>query len=179
MPEISIRPAKVDDIQFIIELDHSYSSEHVWQMDIRQTTGETNIIFREVRLPRPMQVSYPKQYLNIKDEWTNRNGVLVSEIKGSMVGYISLNNQTTLRTTWVTDIAVKRQYRQQGIGSAMVIAAQEWALKKSSGRIILEMQPKNYPAIKLAKKLGFDLCGYNDHYYPNNDIALFFSKWLG
>ena len=28
------------------------------------------------------------------------------------------------------------------------------------------------------KKLGFELCGYNDHYFANHDIALFFSKWL-
>jgi hypothetical protein len=28
----------------------------------------------------------------------------------------------------------------------------------------------------MAQKLGFDLCGYNDRYYPNHDIALFFAK---
>jgi ribosomal protein S18 acetylase RimI-like enzyme len=51
-------------------------------------------------------------------------------------------------------------------------------MQKNNRRIILEMQPKNYPAIKLTQKLGFELCGYNDHYYANQDIALFFSKWL-
>jgi hypothetical protein len=40
------------------------------------------------------------------------------------------------------------------------------------------MQPKNYPAICLAQKLGFDLCGYNDRYFANQDIALFFAKNL-
>jgi RimJ/RimL family protein N-acetyltransferase len=45
-----------------------------------------------------------------------------------------------------------------------------------SRRIVLEMQPKNYAAIHLAQKLGFDLCGYNDRYYANHDIALFFAK---
>jgi len=45
-------------------------------------------------------------------------------------------------------------------------------------RLLLEVQPKNYPAIQMAKKLGFELCGYNDHYFANHDIALFFSKWM-
>jgi ribosomal protein S18 acetylase RimI-like enzyme len=44
--------------------------------------------------------------------------------------------------------------------------------------MVLEMQPKNYPAIQLAQKLGFDFCGYNDRYYANRDIALFFAKGL-
>ena len=39
-------------------------------------------------------------------------------------------------------------------------------------------RPKNYPAICLAEKMGFELCGYNDHYFANNDIAIFFSKWV-
>ena len=81
-------------------------------------------------------------------------------------------------TTWVTDLVVLRRQRRQGIGTALLLASQDWALQKKNRRIILEMQPKNFPAISLAQKLGFDLCGYNDHYYTNQDIALFFSKWL-
>jgi hypothetical protein len=42
--------------------------------------------------------------------------------------------------------------------------------------MVLEMQPKNHAAISMAQKLGFDLCGYNDRYYSNRDIALFFSR---
>jgi hypothetical protein len=42
--------------------------------------------------------------------------------------------------------------------------------------MILEMQSKNYPAIQLAQKLGFDFCGYNDNYFDNQDIAILFSK---
>jgi RimJ/RimL family protein N-acetyltransferase len=40
------------------------------------------------------------------------------------------------------------------------------------------MQSKNHPAIQLAHKLGFEFCGYNDHYFSNQDIALFFSRPL-
>jgi ribosomal protein S18 acetylase RimI-like enzyme len=43
---------------------------------------------------------------------------------------------------------------------------------------MLGMQTKNFPAINLAQRLGFDYCGYIDHYYPNRDIAIFFTKWV-
>jgi hypothetical protein len=52
----------------------------------------------------------------------------------------------------------------------------EWAKQHSLDRIVIEMQPKNYPAQCMAQKLGFNFCGYQDPYYTNRDIALFFSK---
>jgi ribosomal protein S18 acetylase RimI-like enzyme len=81
-------------------------------------------------------------------------------------------------TAWVTDLAVKRRMRRQGIGSALLLAAQEWGSEHKQRYAVVEIQPKNYPAIQLAQKLGFDLCGYNDRYYANHDIALFFAKGL-
>jgi ribosomal protein S18 acetylase RimI-like enzyme len=44
--------------------------------------------------------------------------------------------------------------------------------------MILEMQSKNIPAVHLAMRLGYEFCGYNDHYYSNQDIALFFAQFL-
>jgi GNAT superfamily N-acetyltransferase len=82
------------------------------------------------------------------------------------------------QTAWITDLAVVHRLRRQGVASALILAAQQWARQKGYHRLVLEMQPKNYPAICMALKLGFDLCGYNDRYYPNHDIALFFAKFL-
>lgn len=178
MPKVEIRPAIATDINTIINFEHSYSSDYVWQMDFKQEDKEIIINFREVRLPRTAQVSYPKNYKNLVNTWTQHDGLLVAEINEDVIGYICLNQDKTLGTTWVTDLAVRKSHRRQGIGSTLVIASQDWAKQNKSRRLIIEMQPKNYPAIQLARKLGFELCGYNDHYFTNHDIALFFSKWL-
>jgi ribosomal protein S18 acetylase RimI-like enzyme len=55
-------------------------------------------------------------------------------------------------------------------------AANQWALAHSLARVMLEVQTKNHPAIAFAQKNGFQFCGYNERYYPNGDIALFFSR---
>jgi len=47
-----------------------------------------------------------------------------------------------------------------------------------SHNLVLEMQPKNHPAIQLALKLGFEFCGYNDRHYVNHEIGIFFGKSL-
>jgi len=178
MPEIEIRPAIATDIHALMEIEHNYSSDHVWQMELKHDGGDTNINFHQIQLPRSVQVKYPRDHHTLADNWTQRDGLLVAELDSELIGYISLTQNAQLKITWATDLAVKPKCRKQGIGSALVISAQEWAANNSSRRLILEMQPKNYPAIQLAKKLGFELCGYNDHYFANHDIALFFSKWL-
>jgi ribosomal protein S18 acetylase RimI-like enzyme len=62
------------------------------------------------------------------------------------------------------------------VASALLMAAQNWAAGRSVRRIIMELQSKNLPAIRLSQKFGYDFCGYNDHYYLTQDVVLFFSK---
>jgi ribosomal protein S18 acetylase RimI-like enzyme len=178
MPEIEIRPAVAADIHPLTSLKHNYSSDYVWQMDLRRENDEIRVTFREIRLPRSVQVMYPHDPLNLIDDWNQRDGLLVAVLENEPVGYISLTLNTSLKTVWGTDLVVKRDLRRQGIGIALTLSAQEWATQTNARRMILEMQPKNHPAIQLAQKLGFELCGYNDHYFINNDIALFFARWL-
>jgi ribosomal protein S18 acetylase RimI-like enzyme len=66
--------------------------------------------------------------------------------------------------------------RRQGIGKALLLAAEDWAVHRGNFRLILELQSKNHPGISLARKRGYEFCGYIDRYYPNQDIALFFGK---
>jgi ribosomal protein S18 acetylase RimI-like enzyme len=176
MPEIEIRPAISADIPALIAIDHHYTSDNVWQMEIQQDESQIAISFREVRLPRSVRVDYPRSPGELTDTWTQRSGVLVALLEGEPIGYACLMLELAPLTTWMTDLVVARRLRRQGIASALVLAAQEWAAEHDSRYLVLEMQPKNIPALKLVQKLGFDFCGYNDRYYTNHDIGLFFAK---
>jgi len=178
MPEIEIRPATSDDIPYLIALDHGYSSDYVWQLEIQQEEALLNVQFRELRLPRSVRVDYPRNPQDLADDWTERAALIVACLEKRPVGYISLLTDIAPLTLWASDLVVERRLRRQGIGSALVLAAQEWSRKQGVSRILLEMQPKNYPAIRMAEKLGFTFCGYNDRYYANHDIALYFGKPL-
>jgi ribosomal protein S18 acetylase RimI-like enzyme len=176
MPEIEIRPATSADIPALIAIDHHYTSDYVWQMEIQQDENQIEISFREVRLPRSVRVTYPRSPGELADTWTERSDLLVALLEGEPIGYASLMLELAPLTTWMTDLAVLRRLRRQGIASALILASQEWAAQHDSRYLVLEMQPKNYPALKLVQKLGFDFCGYNDRYYKNHDIGLFFAK---
>lgn len=179
MPEIEIRHAVDSDLSQILHLDHNYTSDFVWQMEVqRQEEGQTRINFRVVRLPRSVRVDYPRAINGLLQNWQDHAGLLVALIADEIVGYASLTLRLAANTAWITDMAVKRRVRRQGVGTALLLAAQEWGQTQDCQTLILEMQPKNYPAICLSQKLGFELCGYNDRYYPNHDIGLFFAKSL-
>jgi ribosomal protein S18 acetylase RimI-like enzyme len=184
MPEIEIRSMLPSDLPGVLAIDHDYVSDHVWQMNVQDETGaspedyQLHVIFRQQQLPRSVHVAYPRTSTSLSEDWKKRDEILVAILAGEVAGYISLMLNIAPLTAWATDLAVVRRHRRQGIGSGLVLAGQAWGHQKGCYRMVLEMQPKNYPAICLARKLGFDLCGYNDRYYPNHDIALFFAKTI-
>jgi ribosomal protein S18 acetylase RimI-like enzyme len=79
------------------------------------------------------------------------------------------------QTGWVADLVVAPEYRRGGIATQLLQAGQAWALQAGLRRLIVETQTRNYPAINLLQRSGFSFCGYNDRYYTNQDIAVFFA----
>ena len=174
MSQFNLRPATSSDIPHLIQLDHGYSTEYVWQMDARDDDGQNQITFRRVRLPRSMRAIFARQLSDLNDRWTESTAFTVAEGEGHLKGYVSLIPGPAPETGWIGDFAVDRRWRRQGVGTALFNQAVAAAREAGWRRLIVEMQSKNYPAIAFCQKRGLAFCGYNDRYYPNQDIALFF-----
>jgi ribosomal protein S18 acetylase RimI-like enzyme len=178
MPEIQVRPTTASDLPRLMGFDHSIASEAVWQLELRRDAGQSTAIFREVRLPRSISIAYPRNPFTLADDWTKRSMIYTALIGQDLVGYISLTERSMDSLVYVTDLVVHSANRQQGVASALLAAAQDWSVARAHRRIILEMQSKNVPAIRLAQKFGYEFCGYNDQYYLTQDVVLFFYKAL-
>ncbi len=178
MPRIEIRPAVIEDIPRIIELDHSYHTDLVWQLDIATDDRYIGVNFHENRLPRSVKVEYPRSARQLLKDWIHRDALLIALVEKQPIAYISISSDLAPSSAWITDLAVKPIFRNQGIGSALIMAGEEWAISKGLRRMIADMQTKNIPGIRLFRKLGYEFCGYNDHFYSNQDIAIFFSHYL-
>lgn len=178
MPEIEIRPVVATDLPALVAIEHSFRSSYVWQMDLSVHEGGVAVNFHEIRLPRQVTVEYPRPPQGLLEDWKHRSAVLVGIYENVPVAYLGLNEHISPRTAWVTDLVVTPQLRRKGVATALIFAAQEWASQRDNRRMILELQSKNHIGIRLAMKLGFEFCGYNDHYYANQDIALFFAQFL-
>ncbi len=176
MPSFDIRPASASDIPRLIALDHSCSSDYVWQLELRREPGQVTAGFREVRLPRSIEVKYPRDPSSLADEWAHRDVVLVAVDDGVPVGYMCTIVEQASAIAWITDVVVAPVKRRKGAASALLTATQAWVLERGVRRLILEMQSKNQAYIRLAQKFGYEFCGYNDQYYLTQDVALFFGR---
>jgi GNAT superfamily N-acetyltransferase len=140
--------------------------------------GQIQTIFNETHLPREMRLTYPRSPDTLELRWKNYSSVLVACVDKAPVGYASLSTLWAPEMIWVNDLVVDELWRRKGIASSLFQAVRDWGLARKYTRIMLEMSSKNFPAICLAKKLGFEFTGFNDNYFFNNDIALFFSRLL-
>lgn len=176
MSEIEISSLTTQDIPYLERIDHSFHTEFVWQMEVSLEAKDISIRFKEVRLPRSMKVEYPRNLENFSDLVEGCEWVFVAHKEGEPIGYASVLVGNSRNIGKITNLAVTRRLRKQGIGTALVLTVQDWLVKHGINHIQLEMQSKNFPAISMANKLGFEFCGYSDCYYPNQDIAIFFGR---
>jgi GNAT superfamily N-acetyltransferase len=171
-----IRLASSNDLSRLMALDHSCMSDYVWQLELRREPGQATANFREVRLPRSVEVKYPRDPFSLVNEWKHRDVVYVALQDGIPIGYLCARWEQASAAAWVTDLVVTPQQRRKGAASALLTATQDWCLERNVRRLILEMQSKNQAYIRLAQKFGYEFCGYNDQYYPTQDVALFFGR---
>lgn len=67
----------------------------------------------------------------------------------------------------ITNIAVKRNYRGEGVGSKLLGSLINWAKDKGILVIQLELREGNAAAFGLYKKYGFSVVGKRKEYYKN------------
>ena len=178
MTDLDVRPTIATDLPRLMGMDHAVTSDHVWQLELRRDSGQMLATFREVRLPRPIELAYPHDPFALADEWRRKSLMLTAFTGTEAVGYICLVERVGASVAWVTDLVVAPAARRRGVASTLLTAAQGWAMERGNRRVMIEMPSKNHAAIRMAQKHGYEFCGYNDHYYLTQDVALFFAKAL-
>jgi ribosomal protein S18 acetylase RimI-like enzyme len=178
LDQVKIRQAVSGDIPALMNLDHGYSTDHVWQMIYDQNTRDINVRFQEQKLPRPMRVHYPRDPSRLADEWTSKSGILVAIQADSPVAYLCLVPGPAEDSLWISDVVVDLRVRRQGIATQLIEESKEWSAERGNQSLFMEMQSKNFPAISLARQTDFSFAGFSDGYYADHEIALFFVHHL-
>lgn len=170
----TIRQATDEDLDACAALDHSSTTDYVWQVDVEEAQEITTYSFRTVRLPRAMTVAYPQDSVAMRADWRRREFFLVVEDQGKVCAYLNMRVDRACGIGWIRQLVVDRSRRRKRIGSTLLRVAERWARDNHLHRLMIETQTKNFPAIAFCQRNGFVLSGFNDRYYPNQDIAIFF-----
>jgi len=182
-----VRIAELADIDAILQLDHSYQTDHVWQMSAHQSGGrsgggreaasEYTAVFRLARLPRQLAVPYPHDARTLR-RILNRCDfiwVMQGDDPHALAGYIGIVTLPWQNTAWIPCMAVAPQARRTGVATQLLKAAVAQAKADGLHSVTVDVQTKNHPATRFCQMRGFRFAGYADNYYSTRDIALFFA----
>ena len=171
-----IRDGLATDIPVCLGLDHTYETEYVWQINIHGDNQQRNITLRRERLPRNMNATHPITENRLKHGLSTDHAFLVAAHAADAppYAYLVMTQDPIDQSAHIRDVVVDTDYRRTGIGTRLVKVAHRWAMSRGIKRIFAETQTKNYPAIQLYLRTGYTFCGFNDQYFDNQDIAIFF-----
>jgi ribosomal protein S18 acetylase RimI-like enzyme len=178
MAEVEIRPVVSTDIPTLLQFDHSCETTYVWQLESSSPGDRYDLHLSRIRLPRTLKLNYPRPYDSLKFNWKDHLLFLVARCEGNVVGYLVLDEKNEYDSAVLKDLVVSTPLRRQGIGTALVLAAQDWLKRNGISRMVIEVPAKNHAMIQLARKLQFVFSGFADNYYANRDIAFFFVNMM-
>ncbi|HOT92174.1 MAG TPA: GNAT family N-acetyltransferase [Anaerolineae bacterium] len=171
-----IRAAREEDWKACLELNITYETESAWQMEALRDEGEWGARFREVRLPRRQRITPPISPEARVKGWAHSDAFWVAVEQRAIWGYLALRLAAERSEARITDLAVGEAYRRHGVATALLEQALEWCGRKEVEYLILECPLKAQPAIGFAAKHRFVFCGFQDAYWPGQEVALFFRK---
>jgi GNAT superfamily N-acetyltransferase len=172
-----IREAELSDIDTIITLDHSYMTDHVWQMSGRGGTNENSATFRLASLPRNIQAPYPHDPPTLRRilHRCDHVWVMTGDDGLTTLGYLGMVTLPWQNTGWLPCFCIIPDARRKGIGTQLFRAAAAQAKTDGLQTMTIDLQTKNFPATRFCQTRGFHFSGYADNYYSARDIALFFA----
>lgn len=174
-----IRSARTDDVQGCLNVDVSFETEYAWQIQEERRDKTWQVVFREVRLPRAQRIVPHVRAEDHLKVWERCDGFWVATERSEILGYLTLRLEPDHAQARLIDLAVDIAHRRNGIGTELLHHAIAWVLRQEGiDQLVLECSPKAHPAISFALKHGFSLCGFQDAYWPGQELGLFFRKRL-
>ena len=107
-------------------------------------------------------------------ESTNSYFFVAKNISGEIVGFAGI--KIILDEADIMNIVVKKDFRNNGIGSLLLDYLISYSKSINLKTITLEVNEINIPAIKLYEKFGFEKLGIRKKYYNGENDAIIMSK---
>lgn len=116
-------------------------------------------------------------YNLFKSELENKNSMYIAaKLNNQIVGFAGI--WFSVDDIHITNIVVKKNCRNQKIGSFMLNNLIELCENRTQKSITLEVNSNNIPAQKLYHKFGFKNVGIRKKYYNNTEDAIIMTKTL-
>ena len=145
----------------------------------RQLEGK-NIVIADMKISdlENLKISDFDDFWNmdiLKDELTSQTSQFIcAKYENKIVGFAGI--KIVIDEADIMNIAVKKDYRRQGIATLLLNHILNICKEKGIKMINLEVNEENFSAISLYQKLGFEECGRRKQYYDNKYDAILMKK---
>lgn len=146
---------------------YNYISKKYYDIDIKVHQQGWHFLLMEKDLDQPFEKNLQEELFDAHKQDAD---VYVCEMDGEECGVIVLQKLEWNNTLLIHHLYVETQFKQQGIGTALLEFAKKRALDMKVRMIMLETQTSNFPAIQFYLKNDFQLIGFNLASYSNDDV---------
>ena len=141
---------------------------------------EKNIVLTDMNISdlENLNISEFDDFWNIdilRDELTSETSQFIcAKYENKIVGFAGI--KIVLDEADLMNIAVRKDYRRQGIATLLLNHILTICKEKCIKTIHLEVNEENFSAISLYQKFGFEECGRRKQYYDNKYDAILMKK---
>jgi ribosomal protein S18 acetylase RimI-like enzyme len=174
---ITIRPLTPADVPRLDHIDANFESDRF--LDVEKSIDGLSVTWQLIERPlNPRFVStdyafQPGERAALIERLRQADGLyLIAEDGAQPAAFIDVEAERWRGAANVWHVFVDRARRRQGLGRALMQRATAWARDNHLRGVVCETQTNNWPACNFYLKLGFQLCGVDDHFYSNEDVAL-------
>ena len=176
MAEIEIGAATLDEFPQIAKMDLSFESDYVWKTQMLEGLGSIEASFQRIRLPKTIRVSFQAYSTANLEALIRQRQILSVRYEDQVIGYLRLEQDETVNRLVMKTGGVMPEYRNKGVGTVLLERVSEIARNNNIRNLVCMVQAKNDPAIHFLMARGFVFCGYQEFFFRNMEIGLFFSK---
>ena len=114
-------------------------------------------------------------YQILKEELESENSsYLIARMNDEIIGFAGI--KVVLDEADIMNIVIKKNYRNQGIGTLLLENLISLAKRLNLKSLSLEVSEKNLPAIHLYQNFGFESLGVRKNYYQDKNGIIMTKK---
>lgn len=176
MAEIEIALANMGEYPILSQIDLSFESDYVWRSQMVDDLNSYSISFQKIKLPKTIKIPFQALNQDALENMVKRKEILSIRYEQTIVGFMRLERDESVNHLILKTGGLRPEYRHKGIGTALLTRMQDIAIQNRIHYIVGMLQAKNDPAIRFMLSRGFQFCGFQEFFFPNMEIGLFFSK---
>lgn len=169
---LQIRRPTLHDLNDCAQLDASYSTQRVWQLNLRAEENDIQVNFHLVHLPRPITINGTPAADNLLKYWQRGDCMLAARKQHAAIGFLHMISEPPTKSGLIARHIVSPDHRNQGHGSTLLQQALQWGHNHNLRSVCVQVSTKNHPAIAFYLVHGFTFSGFHERFYSDQEIII-------